>query len=244
MSSKPLRDEQGNRLHLHRDHDHMPDDVRRALVTDVREMLVSFPQSAQARRQYLRERFSAGAPWAEPYFNRCITRLEEQAEKEWRHGEAAAAAERREREAREKEDNPSPTVPGQRTEDPPSISLVDDDPTPGPLHFSERQSMTLLERHSHQRLQDLREQKAEALKRRDDEVTRLKAMTLAQKGHQGARDLARAVTEAWNSDPDAINYEQVMRNAGLTYGQFGVSVKFFTTQLNEAVSDDKAWSAQ
>lgn len=207
-------------------------------------MLVSYPHSAQARRQFLRERFSAGAPWAEPFFNRCITRMEEQAEKEWRYGEAAVAAERREREAREKEEAPPPVVPGQRTEDLPSVSLVDDDPTPGPLHFSQRQSMTLLERHSHQRLLDLKEEKAEAVKRRDNEVARLKEMTLAQKGHQGAMELARAITEAWNGDPDAINYEQVMRNAGLTYRQFGVSVRFFTTQLNEALPDDKVRSAQ
>ncbi|MFF2123496.1 hypothetical protein ACFVXH_39830 [Kitasatospora sp. NPDC058184] len=244
MTSRPLRDEQGNRLHLHREHDHLPDDIRLALVTDIREMLVCFPQSAPARRQYLHERFGAGAPWAEPFFNRCITRLEEQAEKEWRYGQAAAAAERREREAKEKEDNPPPVVPGQRTEDPPSVSLVDDDPTPGPLRFSQRQSMTLLERHSHQRLLDINEEKAEAAKRRDNEVARLKEMKRAQKGHRGAMELARAITEAWNHDPDAINYEQVMRNAGLTYGQFGVSVTFFTTQLNEALPDDKVRSAQ
>ncbi|KQV13473.1 hypothetical protein ASE03_26550 [Kitasatospora sp. Root187] len=243
MSSKELRDEQGNRLHIHRDHDHLPDDIRRALVLDFREMLVTHPHSPQARRQFLREQFEAGAAWAEPYFNRCFTQLEEQAAKEWTAGQRAVEAERRDREALEKEklkgtEDP-PVVPTQRT-DPPSVSLTDDDDdsTLKPLRFTQRQTLTLVQRASRQKILDIIDDKAAAVKRRESEAARVKEMARAEKGHQGVIELAQAIEAAWELEPDAVSYSQVMRNSGLTFKQFGISTKFFADQLDQAGPDE------
>ncbi|MFB7676923.1 hypothetical protein ACFC26_36520 [Kitasatospora purpeofusca] len=243
MSSKELRDERGHRLHLHRDHDHMPDDQRKALALDIREMMVLHLHSVQGRRQFLRERYEAGAPWADAFHNRCFTALEEQAEKTWTVGERIVDKERQERENLDREAEKKATgcfgeMPGQRTQEPPSVDLGDESSPPPVLRFTERQAMPVIQQRSRHRILDILDSKAAAVKQRDQQSVRVKEMVRAEKGHRGAIALAQAIAAAWDQDPEALSYEQVMRGAGLTFRDFGISAKFFADQVSEVNSDD------
>ncbi|RKE02962.1 hypothetical protein [Streptomyces sp. TLI_171] len=220
----------------------MPDDLRKALVLDIREMMVLHPHSAQGRRQFLRERYEAGAPWAKVFVTRCFTELEEQAEKTWTQGERIVEKERRERENLDREAEKKATVcggelPGQRTQEPPSVDLDDESSPPPVLRFTERQAMPLIQQKSRQRMLDILDGKAAAVKQRDYQSARVKEMVRAEKGHRGAIELAQAIAAAWDQDPEALSYEQVMRGAGLTFRQFGISTKFFADQVSDVSGD-------
>ena len=241
MSDKPVRDEQGQRLHLPREYNFMPDDIRQQFALDVREARVSFPHSAPGRRQYLADRFEAGAPWAEAFHNKCMIELEEKTDREWKVGEAAIRQEERDRAEADAGAIPSPR-------NGPDCVQVDDDTEDltdqAAITWTPSQEMTLLTRYAQGRIKDIQMEKEAAVKRRDQEASGVKALTKAQNGQLGVIRLAQTLSAGFAEMPEGTHYDQVMRDKQLLYRDFGISARFFTAQLSEASAQDAVDSAQ
>ncbi len=233
MSDKELRDTVGHRLYVHREFNNLPDDQRRQLALDARQVHGDHLHSAEARRMAYKDLIIGGAVWAEAVIGWACQRLEKLMDDELRIGASIA----REKEKGD-DDNDKPIVPGQRI-DPPGPVIDTDDDVPRPkVSWSDRDRLTLLERYCRGRFEEIQQEKEDAARHRVEFLRQAREMTNAQKGHAGAISLTAEIRTAYAHYPDADGYEEVMRNAGLTFKRFGITARFFEEQLGAATAED------